>query len=111
MALTSTPSSSIRAAPQQISNANDLLIIVNDYSRLLLQNDYRSPFIHRKLYSGSSTEMSVMAKSGIAVYCATAYENENSAKFVSKFIITERERLFHPLVSSVPYEFVFQFIL
>lgn len=111
VALTSTPSSSIGAATQQISNTKDLLSIVNSYSRLLLQDDYRSPFIHRKLYSGSYTDMSVMAKSGIAVCCAAAYENENSAKFVSKFIITERERLVHTFVSFFPNASVFQFFI
>lgn len=99
LALISTPSSSIETAAQQILTTKDLLSIVNNYSRLLLQEDYRSPFIHRKLCSGSYTDMSVMAKSGMAVCCAAAYENENSAKFVSKFIITERERLVHTFVS------------
>lgn len=108
-AMASTPSSSIGTAAQQISNTKDLLSIVNNYSGLLLQDDYHSPFIHRKLYSGAYTDMSVMAKSGMAVCCAAAYENENSAKFVSKFIITERERLVHTFVSFFPNAFVFQF--
>lgn len=86
VALTSTPSSSIGVDTQQPPNTKELLSIVNDYSRLLLQDDYRSPLIHRKLYSGSYTDMSGMAKSGMAVCCAAAYGNENSAKFVSKFI-------------------------
>lgn len=111
VALTSTPSSSIGVDTQQIPDTKGLLSIVNDYSRLLLQDDYRSPFIHHKLYSGSYTDMSVMAKSGMAVCCAAAYRNENSAKFVSKFIITERERLVHTFVSSFPYAFVFQFMI
>lgn len=111
VALTSTTSSSIGVDTQQVPNTKDLLSIVNDYSRLLLQDDYRSPFIHRKLYSGSYTDMSVMAKSGMAVCCAAAYGNENGAKFVSKFIITERERLVHTFVSFFPYAFVFQFII
>lgn len=65
----------------------------------ITQDDYSSPFIHRKLYSGSSADVSVMAKSGIAVCCASAYENANSVEFVSKFIITEQEHLVHTFVS------------
>lgn len=107
VARTNTLSSSIGVDTQRIPNTKDLLSIVNDYSRLLLQDDYRSPFIHRKLYSGSYTDMSVMAKSAMAVCCAAAYVNENSAKFVSKFIITERERLVHTFVRFFPYAFVF----
>lgn len=110
VALTSTPSSSIGVDTQQIPNTKELLSIVNDYSRLLLQDDYRSPFIHRKLYSGSYTDMSGMAKSGMAVCCSAAYGNENSAKFVSKFIITERERLVHTFVSFFPNAFVFSLV-
>lgn len=97
--LTSTPSPSIGTAAQQVSNTKDLLSIVNNYSRLLLQDDYRSPFIHHTLYSGSYTDMSVMAKSGMAVCCASAFESASSIKFVSKFIITERERIVHTFVS------------
>lgn len=97
--LTSTPSPSIGSVARQISNTKDLLSIVNNYSRLLLQDDYHSPFMHLKLYSGSYADMSVMAKSGMAACCASAYENSNSIGFVSKFIIKERERLVHTFVS------------
>lgn len=97
--LTSTPPSSIGTVAPQISNTKDLLSIIKNYPRLLLQDDYRSPFIHHKLYPSSCANMSSMTKSGMAICCASAYEDPNSVEFVSKFIIAERERFVHTFVS------------
>ena len=102
-ASTSSPSdnaspSMVKSAPRVLSH-KDLLPIISGYPRLMLQDDYRSPFVHHKLYQDSHSDMTVMSKSRMAICCASAHRNKSSAQFVSKAVAAERERLIHDFVS------------
>ncbi|MCJ1439062.1 hypothetical protein MMC27_008453 [Xylographa pallens] len=70
-----------------------ILPIIRGYPKLLLEEDYKSPFIHRKLYRSANHDMTLMAKSNMAICCASALGNVDSAPYIVKAISAERERL------------------
>ncbi|KAI9845000.1 MAG: hypothetical protein M1837_005144 [Sclerophora amabilis] len=72
-----------------------LLSIIQDYPKLMVQDEYRSPFVHHKLYYGAHTDITRMTRSSMAICCASAFGDRSSVRFVRKAIAAEQERLVH----------------
>ncbi|KAJ5816319.1 C6 finger domain protein [Penicillium robsamsonii] len=75
------------------SLSQELFGILRDYSRMMIQPNFWSPFIHHSLYRCSKNGMAEPL--GIAVACVSAYLSsvESSVDFVDNMINSQRERL------------------
>ncbi|KAI9753499.1 MAG: hypothetical protein M4579_005131 [Chaenotheca gracillima] len=71
----------------------ELLAIIRRYTKLVATDGYRSPFVHHKLYRGAHADMTMMAKSTMAICCASAFGNQGNTRFVRKAVAAEQERL------------------
>ncbi|KAJ5622720.1 hypothetical protein N7528_005952 [Penicillium herquei] len=76
-----------------IKMSQELLQILCEYPRLMLQHQFWSPFIHHNLYRCSQNGMAEPL--GIALACVSAYVSsvESSFVFVENMINSQRERL------------------
>ncbi|KAJ5372691.1 C6 finger domain protein [Penicillium concentricum] len=75
------------------SLSHELFGILREYSRMMIQPNFWSPFIHHSLYRCSKDGMAEPL--GIAVACVSAYSSsvESSVDFVDNMINSQRERL------------------
>lgn len=100
----SSQTSSSTKIPLRSPELQRILLIVSSYPKLLLNEDYRSPFIHHKLHRGHRSDMTLMTRSNMAILCcASAHGNKGNAQYIAKAIAAEREHLVHEFVSfSIP---------
>ncbi|KAJ5520033.1 C6 finger domain protein, partial [Penicillium fimorum] len=75
------------------SLCQELFGILRDYSRMVIQPSFWSPFIHHSLYRCSKDGMAEPL--GIVLACVSAYSSsvESSVDFVDTMINSQRERL------------------
>ena len=79
-----------------------IVTILRQYPRMLLNEDYRSPFLHRELYSGIAPDMTALARTSMAICCSAAFECRDSRSYVQRAIDANRHNLIQAFVCFFP---------
>lgn len=79
-----------------------IVTILRQYPRLLLSEDYRSPFLHRELYSGIAPDMTALSRTSMAICCSAAFECRESRSYVRRAIDANRHDMIQAFVCFFP---------
>ena len=83
----------IDANPRVQYSLQNLAQVLQQYPKSLLRDDFASPFLHRSLYDEDVPDMTTLAKTSMAVCCASATETADGAHFARRAMDVERQRL------------------
>lgn len=71
----------------------DLVLVLEQYPKCLLRDDYASPVLHRILYDQDIPDMTTLPRTSMAVCCGSAMETADGARFAQRTMEVERQRL------------------
>ncbi|KAJ5593830.1 uncharacterized protein N7459_000038 [Penicillium hispanicum] len=80
-------------APVMQYSLQDMVHVLEQYPKLLLRDDFSSPFLHRSLYDEDVPDMTTLARTSMAVCCGSAMETPDGARFARHAMEVERQRL------------------
>ncbi|KAI9739875.1 MAG: hypothetical protein M1818_004931 [Claussenomyces sp. TS43310] len=66
---------------------------LRQYPRMLLSEDYRSPFLHRELYYGVAPDMTALARTSMAICCVAGIQCKESKSYIERAIDADRHHL------------------
>lgn len=92
-----SPTPSVSSTPLLPS----LISLLTQYPTLLLSETFESPFLHRRLYDEKVSDMATLPHSSMAICCASAVKQEDSARFVRRAMEVEMQRVIESFVSDV----------
>ncbi|KZF24890.1 hypothetical protein L228DRAFT_243632 [Xylona heveae TC161] len=71
----------------------DFVFLLKQYPKLLLRDDFSSPFLHHSLYSDNVPDMTTLARTSTAICCGSAIGMKDGARYVKRAMDAERQRL------------------
>lgn len=88
--------------PNELDLESNIVSILRQYPKLLLNEDYRSPFLHRELYEGVGLDMTTLTRTSMAIICSAGLECKSSKSYALRAIDAHRQSLIEAFVSSLP---------
>ncbi|KAJ5156849.1 hypothetical protein N7492_009652 [Penicillium capsulatum] len=86
--------------PVNRSSLRDLALILQQYPKLLLRDDFHSPLLHHSLYDDNVPDMATLARTSMAICCGSTMESADGARFARHAMDVERQRLIQSFPTS-----------
>ncbi|KAK9558180.1 hypothetical protein V6Z88_004480 [Aspergillus fumigatus] len=74
--------------------------LLAQYPRLLLQDDFYCPFVHRTLFSEQVADMTILPHTSMAICCGSALGVKDAAGYVKRAMDAQRQSLIESYVST-----------
>lgn len=84
--------------PQKPELSTSIVSILRQYPKMLLSEDYRSPFLHRELYEGVGLDMTTLTRTSMATICSAGLECKESRSYAIRAIEANRQNLIETFV-------------
>ena len=78
--------------------STSIVSILRQYPKMLLSEDYRSPFLHRELYEGVGLDMTTLTRTSMATICSAGLECKESRSYAIRAIEANRQNLIETFV-------------
>lgn len=84
--------------------ASNCLRLLVQYPRLLLQDDFYCPFLHRILFNEHVPDMTVLPHTSMAICCGTGLAVKEGARYIRRAMDAQRQSLIEAYVSLISRE-------
>jgi hypothetical protein len=74
--------------------------LLAQYPRLLLQDDFYCPFVHRTLFNEQVADMTILPHTSMAICCGSALGAKEAAGYVKRAMDAQRQSLIESYVST-----------
>jgi hypothetical protein len=89
-------------ASHALELTSNIVAILRQYPKMLLNEDYRSPFLHRELYEEVGLDMTTLTRTSMAIVCSAGLECKESRSYALRAIDAHRQSLIEEFVGSSP---------
>ncbi|GFF29275.1 hypothetical protein IFM61606_10324 [Aspergillus udagawae] len=84
---------SLRGSPDMVVRPPNHINLLAQYPKLLLQDDFYCPFVHRTLFNEHVADMTILPHTSMAICCGGALGARNAASYVKRAIDAQRQSL------------------
>jgi hypothetical protein len=72
--------------------------LLAQYPRLLLQDDFNCPFVHRTLFNEQVADMTILPHTSMAICCGSALSSRDAAGYIKRAMDAQRQSLIESYV-------------
>jgi hypothetical protein len=91
---------SLRGSPDVVVRPPNHINLLAQYPKLLLQDDFYCPFVHRTLFNEHVADMTILPHTSMAICCGGALGARDAASYVKRAIDAQRQSLIESYVSK-----------